>query len=147
MLAIKYKQLGAVPKRQALLVFQLEWLGDHMTAIRCPICDSFLESDGEAALTIILRSHLDTVHDLRPTRDVLSSGTLEHQPQNWEGMKRGTIPVEQEVGEDVEESILCPFCGDRFFGHDGEELTQDLISHFRDAHGIKMPGRVFSGIR
>lgn len=121
-----------------------------MTAIRCPICDTFVDADGEAALTVMLREHLSSAHDLRPSSDVLSSKeTLPHQPQLWEEMKRGSVPPREggEVGEDVSESILCPLCGDRFFGHDGEDLTQHLIAHFQDAHGIKTRGRSLTLVR
>lgn len=148
MLAIEYKQLVAIADGQGLLGSQLELSSDHMTTMRCPICDSFIEADGEAPLTAVLRAHLSSVHDLHPDRDVLSSvETFEHRPQLWEGMKRGTVPTDQPVGEDVEESILCPFCGDRFYGHDGEELTQRLKAHFQDIHGIRSQGRSLTMVR
>jgi sarcosine oxidase delta subunit len=119
-----------------------------MTSIRCPICGSFMEGDGESALTVILRQHLSSVHDLRDQGDVLASReTLGHHPELWEQIKRGTVRFEREVGEDIEVSILCPFCGDRFFGHDGEDLTQSLIAHFQDVHGIKTMGRSLTLVR
>jgi hypothetical protein len=119
-----------------------------MTAIRCPICDSFVQGDGEGPLTAALRTHLGEVHSLRPEIDVLSSvQPREHSPQKWEDMKRGVVPSEREVGEDVEESILCPFCADRFYGHDGEDLSQHLIAHFQDVHGIRTRGRSLTLVR
>ncbi|GEM_PF-4850515 len=113
-----------------------------MTTIRCPICDAFLDADGEAALTVILRAHLGNVHDLHPDRDVMAGGKAqEHHPQLWEEMKRGTVPTDEEVGEDVEDSVLCPFCGERIRAHAGDDLTSYLRSHLQDAHGIPTLGR------
>ncbi|MDW5563725.1 MAG: hypothetical protein SA339_10910 [Methanomassiliicoccus sp.] len=122
-----------------------------MTIIRCPICDQFLEGDGEGPLTVALREHLSSAHQLHEQHDVLSSTSpLPHQPQEWEEMKREEVlvdPKEGEVGEDVPESVLCPFCGDRFLGHDGEDLTQHLIAHLRDVHGIHTRGRFMTLVR
>lgn len=119
-----------------------------MITIRCPICDAFLDADGEAALTIDLRSHLEFVHDLHPDRDVMATGKAhEHRPQLWEEMKRGTVPTDEDVGEDVEESLLCPFCGQRIRAHAGDDLTSYLRSHLQDTHDIPTLGRSRTLIR
>lgn len=109
-----------------------------MTIIRCPICDEFIEGDGEDALTIMLREHLSSAHDILESGEVLSSiEMLRHRPRLWEEMKRGAVPVERDVGEDVEESLLCPLCGERMYGHDGDELSSRLKAHMRTVHNMK----------
>ncbi len=146
MLCIEYKQLGS---REEAKIFRERYpFFRDMTAMRCPFCDTFLQGDGEGPLSIALKGHLLEAHHLRAERDVLSGVKFrEHDPQMWEGMKSGAVPTDRAVGEDVEESVLCPFCGERFFGHDGEDLTQHLIAHFQDVHGIRTPGRSLTLVR
>lgn len=112
-----------------------------MTTIRCPICSNFLDGDGESELTRALLEHMIDVHDLQGSP---LSGTegREHRPELWEGMKRGTVPTDREPGEDLEESLLCPYCGAPIYGHDGELLTTALRAHLKEVHEIWPPSVV-----
>ena len=107
-------------------------------SIRCPICRIDLRGDRENDLTAELREHFSTIHEIGrltwTTEDGKSRG---HQLQLWEGMKRGTVVAEQEVGEDVEETVRCPFCGERVYGHDGNELSNNLVVHIEDVHDLR----------
>ncbi|MBI0584020.1 MAG: hypothetical protein ISF22_07310 [Methanomassiliicoccus sp.] len=108
-----------------------------MTTIRCPVCADFLTADGEASLTRLLTTHLLAVHEVRGLEDITSVNVpREHHPQDWEAMKRGELPVEREPGEDVEETILCPLCGERVYGHDGDDLSNHLQAHFGNVHDL-----------
>ncbi len=106
-----------------------------MTTMRCPICSEFLQGDGEAEMTSALREHMITVHELQETPLTGNEGR-EHRPDQWEGMKQGTVPVEREPGEDVEETILCPYCAARVYGHDGDDLSNHLRVHLEEVHDV-----------
>ena len=138
MLCIEYKQLGS--REEAKIFRERHPFFRDMTAMRCPFCDTFLQGDGEGPLSIALKGHLLEAHHLRAERDVLSGVKFrEHDPQMG-GMKSGAVPTDRAVGEDVEESVLCPFAGNASSTR-REDLTQHLIAHFQDVHGIRTPGR------
>jgi hypothetical protein len=51
-----------------------------------------------------------------------------------------------EIGEDVEQTVLCPFCGSRVFGHDGDDLSHKLHDHIADVHDIR-PTRIIPRLK
>lgn len=112
-----------------------------MTTIRCPVCSEFLDGDGESELTRALLEHMTNVHDMQESALTGTEGR-EHRPELWEGMKRGTVPYDREPGEDIEESVLCPYCVSRIYGHDGEDLSINLRAHLKEAHDIWPPSAV-----
>jgi hypothetical protein len=68
------------------------------------------------------------------------------RPEDWEQIKRGATTAGEEVGEDVEQTVLCPFCGSRVFGHDGDDLSNKLHDHIEDVHDLR-PSRVVARLR
>jgi predicted small metal-binding protein len=135
----------------------MELIFDNMTSIRCPICKTAVSGDGETVLTHNLRDHMASVHEIKDlcelNRGNLPLGSETHAPpqdrgpEDWEKIKRsGSAISEMEIGEDVEESVLCPFCGSRVFGHDGDDLSNKLHDHIEDVHDLK-PSRILPHLK
>ncbi len=122
-----------------------------MTSIRCPICRTAVTGDGETALTHNLRDHLASTHEIKdlcemrektmPRNQEVGPPSQDRGPEDWEKIKRGAVPSEMEIGEDVEQTVLCPFCGSRVFGHDGDDLSNKLHDHIGDVHDLR-PTRI-----
>jgi predicted small metal-binding protein len=103
-----------------------------------------------------LRDHLASAHGIQDLCET-SQGVMpqnretaprpqDRGPQDWENIKSGAAPAEMEVGEDVEQSVLCPFCGSRVFGHDGDDLSNKLHDHIEDVHDLR-PARLVARLR
>ncbi len=81
-----------------------------------------------------------------PQNRETSSSPQDRGPEDWEKIKKGATPSEMEIGEDVEQSVLCPFCGSRVFGHDGDDLSNMLHDHIEDVHDLK-PTRIIPRLK
>lgn len=115
-----------------------------MTSLRCPICRITVHGDGENEITGNLKDHLASAHEIsgmcETGQNPMPQGP---EPEDWERMKRGAAAG---VGEDVEETVLCPFCGSRVFGHDGDDLSKKLHDHIEDIHDLR-PARLVARMR
>jgi uncharacterized Zn-finger protein len=105
-----------------------------MTTIRCPICDTAIAGQGEMALSSELRDHLVDRHGFRDLCET-SSFAASRGPEFMEMPRGYDEPAAVEMGQGV--SVLCPFCGFRLLGRDGEALSYGLHHHVEDVHGLR----------
>jgi hypothetical protein len=124
-----------------------------MVMVKCPICNENVTGEGENDLSFNLQEHLYVAHDFKtlcqledrsglPSSKGCRPSVSDEEGDLPYGVRtevEGHLPPEQRVppGEDVEESVRCPVCGETLFGHAFDDLSYNLSDHMVRNHNLK----------
>jgi cytochrome c-type biogenesis protein CcmH/NrfF len=122
-----------------------------MVELRCPICNEEIVGESENDLSFNLYGHMSQVHEIKDLCKLEGRpGPLEghgapitdEDLANYTYAEKSIIeshrpPEERYPGEDIPESVRCPFCREVVRGYASDDFSYNLAMHVR-GHGIKV---------